>query len=233
MPLTGTLVNAAAILVGGLTGYIFRKKLPQKYLALNMNAVALVVLMLGMQYALQSQQLLCLMISILCGTALGTMLRLHDRLSDLGDWLKDKLKAGDGKFAEGFVTSVLLFCTGAMAVTGAIQSGMSHDHSTLLLKAVMDGVISIFLTSAMGLGVLFSALAVLIYQGVIALGAHALSGVMAGPALTEITAVGGILLIALGLTMLEVKQFRVSDMLPSIFLPIAFLPLINLLVNMF
>lgn len=233
MPLTGTLVNFAAILVGGGIGLMFRRGLPQKYMQALLWALGLVVFALGVSYVLESQQVLVVIISVILGTLLGTVLRLNDRLQNLGDWMQGHVRIGSGRFSEGFATCTLLYCVGAMAITGSIQSGLEGDNTVLFLKSVMDGVTAIFFASTLGPGVLFSALPVLLYQGAIALGASALSNVLNMAVIPEMSAAGGVALMALGLTMTEIKQIKVADLLPSIFFPIGILPLISLLTGLF
>ena len=233
MALTGTLVNFGAIIVGGAVGLLFRKGLPQKYMTALMYALGLIVFALGVSYVLASKQVLAVIISVILGTLLGTVLHLNDRLQRLGDMLQGRMKFGDGRFSEGFVTSTLLYCVGAMAITGSIQGGLANDHQVLFLKSVMDGVTAIFLASTLGVGVLFSAIPVLLYQGIIALTAAALSNVLDMAVITEMSAAGGVALMALALNMTEIKKLNVADMLPSIFFPIAILPLVNLLTGLF
>ena len=233
MALTGTIVNFFAIVAGGAIGLLFRKGLSQKYMQALLWALGLVVFALGVSYILDSQQVLVVIISVILGTLLGTVLRLNDRLGNFGDWLQSHMRVGSGRFSEAFTTCTLLYCVGAMAITGSIQGGLQHDHTVLFLKSVMDGVTAIFFASTMGVGVLFAAVPVLLYQGAIALGASALSNVLDMAVVPEMAAAGGVALMALGLTMIEIKQIKVADILPSIFLPIAVLPLVNLLTSLF
>lgn len=232
MPLTGSLVNFGAILAGGALGLLFQKGLPKKYLNAVIAAVALVVFALGVSYAIQSKQVLVLIISVLLGTLVGTVLQLERGLVRFGEAMQKRLGGTQGRFAEGFVTCSLLYCVGAMAVTGAIQGGLNGDHTVLYVKAVMDGVTAVFFASTLGVGVLFSAVPVLIYQGAVALAASALSQVLDANMVTEMAAAGGVALMALSLTMLEVKRLEAANMLPAIFLPIGILPLVNWLLGL-
>jgi uncharacterized protein len=233
MPLTGTLVNFAAIIVGGGIGLLFRKGLPKKFMNAIIYAIALVIFALGVGYVIKSQQVLALIISVILGTLVGTMLQLDAGLVKLGQSVQDRMKGAGGRFAEGFTSCTLLYCVGAMAITGSIQGGLNNDHSIIFIKSVMDGVTAIFFASSLGVGVLFSAIPVLLYQGIIALAASALSPVLDLAVVTEMSAAGGVALIALSISMLDIKKLDVANMLPSIFFPIAVLPLINLLLGLF
>lgn len=233
MPLTGSLVNFAAIILGGAVGLLFRKGLPQKYMNAVMYTIGLVVIALGIKYVIDSEQILVVIISVIVGTLLGTALRLDERLRTLGDFLQSHIRIGGDRFSEGFTTATLLYCIGAMAITGAIQSGLQNDHSILYMKAVMDGVTAVFFASALGVGVLFSAIPVLLYQGVLALGAAQLAPVLNMDIIPEMSAVGGIALMALGLGLAEIKKLKVADILPSIFFPILIYPLIQAITGLF
>lgn len=233
MPLTGTIVNFLAILAGGGLGLLFKKGLHAKYMNALLYAIALIVFALGLSYVLKSTNIMVVLLSVILGTLTGTALRLGDRLQALGDRLQSRMKFGDGRFSDGFVTSTLLYCVGAMAITGSIQGGLNNDHTILYLKSVMDGVTAIFFASTLGVGVLFSAVPVLLYQGAIALMASLLNGVLDMAVVTEMSAAGGAALMALSLNMIEVKKFNVADMLPAIFFPIAVYPLMNWITGLF
>lgn len=232
MPLTGTLVNFGAIIIGGSIGLLFRKGLPQKYMNAVLYVIGLVVIALGVSYVIASKQILVVIISAIIGTLVGTALHLDERLRTLGDFMQAHIRIGGDRFSEAFTTSTLLFCIGAMAITGAIQGGLQNDHSILYLKAVMDGVVAVFFASTLGVGVLFSAIPVLLYQGAIALGAAQLAPVLDMAVIPEMSAAGGIALMALGLGLADIKKLKVADMLPSIFFPILIYPLIQALTGL-
>lgn len=233
MPLTGTFVNFAAIIIGGAVGLLFRKGLPQKYMNAVLYVIGLVVFALGVKYVLAGQQVLVVIISVIIGTLIGTALHLDERLRSLGDFLQSHIRIGGDRFSEAFTTATLLYCIGAMAITGAIAGGLQNDHSIIYLKAVMDGVTAVFFASTLGVGVLFSAVPVLLYQGAIALGAAQLAPVLNMAIIPEISAAGGIALMALGLGLTEIKKLNVADILPSIFLPLLIYPLIEALTGLF
>lgn len=233
MPLTGTIVNFLAILAGGGLGLLFKKGLPARYMTALLFAISLIVFALGLSYVLKSADIMVVLLSVIMGTLMGTALKLGQRLQSLGDNLQGRMKLGDGRFSDGFVSCTLLYCVGAMAITGSIQDGLNGDPTILFLKSVMDGVTAIFFASTMGVGVLFSAVPVLLYQGAIALMASMLSGVLDMAVVTEMAAAGGAALMALSLNMMEVKKFNVADMLPAIFFPIAVLPLMRWITGLF
>jgi uncharacterized protein len=232
MPLTGALVNFAAIVLGGGIGLLFRKGFHQKYMNAVINGVALVVFGLGVANALKSQQPLVLVISVILGTLLGTLIHLDASIVKLGETVQERMK-GTGSFAEGFSSCTLLYCVGAMAITGSIQGGLNNDHSIIFTKSVMDGVTAVFFASSLGVGVLFSAVPVLLYQGAIALAASALAPVLGAAVVTEMAAAGGVALMALAINMMGIKKIEVANMLPAIFLPIGMVPLVNLVMGLF
>jgi uncharacterized membrane protein YqgA involved in biofilm formation len=155
--LFGTLVNTAAIIVGSIIGMILKGGIPRHYSETVMQGIGLAVLLIGVKGALKSDDLLLIIFSLAIGSVIGEMLKIEERLENLGKWLESKLsKAGDG-FSKGFVTASLLFCVGSMAIVGSLESGMTGNHQTLFAKSVLDGVASIVLASSLGIGVLFSA----------------------------------------------------------------------------
>jgi uncharacterized protein len=237
MPLTGSLVNFAAIVLGGGIGLLFRKGLPEKYINAVISVIGLVVLAIGVNYTLPAQQslaqVLTLIISIITGTLLGTLMHLDAGLNKFGLAVQSRMKNAGGRFAEGFTSSTLLYCVGAMAITGSIQGGLSGDHSVIFIKSVMDGVTAVFFASTLGVGVLFSAIPVLIYQGAIALAASLLKDVVGDAIITAMSASGGVALMALAVNMMGLKKLEVANILPSIFVPIGILPLVNLLLGLF
>lgn len=233
MPLTGTLVNTAAILAGGSIGLLFRKGLSQSYMQPILYVLGLVIFVMGLSSVLETSQILIVIVSVILGTLLGTFLRLSDRLDTLAAFLQKHIHLGNGRFAEGFSSCTLLYCVGALAITGSIQGGLQNDHTLIFLKSVIDGTTAIFFASTFGVGVLFSALPVLLYQGLIALCASALSTVLSTGVITEISATGGIALMALSLNMMNIKQSKVADLLPSLFFPIGVYPLFQLILSLF
>lgn len=220
--LTGTIVNAGAILVGTIAGLLIQKGIKENYSKAVIKAIALTVIMIGISGALETNNLLLVIVSLVLGTLSGTALQIEARLDRLGEKLNQRFGRGDSPFVEGFVTASLIFCVGAMAVVGSIESGLQGNHETLFAKSLLDGITSLILASTLGVGVLFSAVAVLLYQGGITLLASNVAPLLTDAVITEMSAVGGILILGLGLNILDVGKERipVGNMLPAIFIPI-------------
>ena len=215
----GTIVNALAIAAGTALGLILKSGIRENYRETIMNAVALSVLLIGMISAIKTNDLLLLIFSLAIGSIIGEALKIEDRLEGLGRIIESKTSSNDGSVAKAFVTSSLVFCVGSMAIVGSIESGLTGNHQTLFAKAVLDGICSIFLSSTLGFGVAFSAVALLIYQGIITLASASLKSFLSDGMIREISAIGGVLIMAIGLNMLKIKKIKVGNMLPAIFLP--------------
>ncbi len=236
--LTGTIINALAILAGSAVGLGVHAlagrfsavlgakgvRLGERLQAIVMQGVALCVLYIGVTGSLKGQNTLVAILSMVIGAILGELLDLDSRMGKLGQWVQDKLshilKSGGGSVAEGFVTAALLFCVGAMAIVGALENGLTGNFDTLKAKAVLDGVSAIVFASSLGIGVALSAGAVLIYQGVIALAAGALSPLLGEAVIAEMTCVGSLLIVALSFNNLGMTKIKVMNLVPAIFLPI-------------
>lgn len=219
----GTIANALAIIVGGLIGLLFGKGIAEKYKQTILQGVALSVILIGWKSALAADQLLIVIISMVAGATIGEGLNIEGRLEWLGQWLEARVSAGPGSsLARGFVTASLVFCVGSMAIVGSLESGLTGNHQTLFAKSILDGVISIVFASTLGAGVLFSSAAVFIYQGLITLAAVFLKPLLAAATVAQMTAVGGLLIVAIGLNMLGMVKIRVGNLLPAIFLPLAY-----------
>ena len=218
----GAIVNFFAILAGGTVGLLLKKGLPQRISDTIMGGVALIVLYIGIDGTLQGQETLVAILSIVIGGALGAWIDIDRGLNWLGDYAQRKLAANaeGSTFAEGFVSASLLFCVGAMAVVGALQSGLSGNHEVQFAKALIDGVTAIVFASTLGAGVLLSAVAVLVYQGGITLLAGLLAPVLSDAVVAEMSCVGSLLIIGIALNMLNLTKLKLANYLPAIFLPI-------------
>lgn len=216
----GTLVNAGAIVVGSLVGLLLKKGLPEKITDAIMKGVALCVLYIGLDGCLEGDNALIAILSIVLGALVGTALDLDGRLSALGDYMERKLQAGGGSFSTAFVTASLLFCVGAMAVVGSLQSGLTGNHTMLYTKSMLDGISSVVFAATLGPGVLMAGVAVLLYQGAITLLAQALAPVLNDAVVAEMTCVGSLLIIGLGLNMLGVTKLKVMNYVPAVFVAI-------------
>ena len=220
MVLLGTVVNGICIAIGALLGKVFHR-IPERVKATVMSGIGLAVALLGIQMGLKSEQFLVVIFSLVFGAILGEFWGIDDKLNQLGDWLEKKLGANQGgNISKGFVTATLLFVIGAMAIVGALDSGLRGEHSVLYTKSIIDGFTSIILTSTLGIGVIFSAIPVMIYQGTIALLATQIERWVPNGLLesfiSDSTATGGILIVAIGLNMLGLTKIRVANLLPSI-----------------
>ena len=223
--LLGTFVNAGAVILGCLVG-AFLPRMPERIRDIIMQGLGLAILFLGISMGIKTGNFIFVIISLAAGGATGEMLRLDMRLQRAGEHLQEAVKkmapGSKSTVAEGFVTATLLFCVGAMAVLGAIDSGLRGDHTILYTKSLLDGISAMLLTTMLGFGVIFSAGALLLYQGSIALSAKLitsfLSAVELQAVVTEVSAVGGILIAGIGLSMLQIKKINVVNLLPSIFI---------------
>lgn len=224
-----TWINVLLILLGGGLGLAFKNLISDRLMSILTHALGLCVLCIGIGSATGTQDMLCVIVCMVAGTVMGHAIDIERRLEGAGDFLRARLirGKGGGRFTEGFVSASLLFCVGAMAITGSIDAGLNHDYGTIVSKGVIDGVTSISFAAAMGAGVLFSVIPLLLYQGSITLLAGWIGPYLPAAVITEMTAVGGVLIIAIGVNMLELgrEKIKVGNMLPAIFLPIAYLPL--------
>lgn len=233
--LTGTLVNTVSILAGSTVGLCLTwiaKHLPgaeggelgQRLQDIIMKSIALCVLLIGISGCLKGENTLFAILSMVIGTLIGELLDLDRRMRSLGDWLQKKTErlalGGNSSVSEGFVTASLLFCVGAMSIVGSLQDGLTGDHSTLFAKSMLDGISAIIFASSLGVGVAFSAVVVLLYQGTIASLASLLSPLLGDAVVSEMTCVGSLLIIALSLNMLGITKIKVMNMTPACVLPI-------------
>lgn len=234
----GTIVNSAAIVLGGLIGSLFGEKIGERYTKPLLTAMAFVVAIIGIQGAIGTSSILIVVICMVIGLVVGIALRLDDRINGLGDKIKDRLagtKICKGQFSDAIVTSSLIFCVGSMAILGAIQAGLNKDYSTLFAKAVIDGVSAIAFSAALGPGVILSAIPVFIIQGVITLLARVAEPYLTSEIIIEMSAVGGPVFLAMSVNMLELRQERIKigDMIPAILMPIVYFPVAELLGKLF
>jgi uncharacterized membrane protein YqgA involved in biofilm formation len=232
MALWGTIVNAAAIVIGGLLG-ILLPGIPDNVKRTVMQGLGLAIIVLGLSMALKTENLLIMIVSLVVGGLLGEWMQVEWRLERVGDWLERKSgvltrRAGPGRISEGFVTSTLVYCVGAMAILGSIDSGLRHNHMILYTKSLLDGFSSIIFASTLGVGVLFSSVPVFVYQGCIAIGASIITLLVGDDMLTamikEVSAVGGVLIIGIGLNVLEIKRIHVGNLLPSLLIAALLVP---------
>ena len=224
----GVIVNTLTVILGTVIGILFRKFLPQRLGDAVMKGVALCVLYIGISGMLEGTNAIIAILSMACGAIVGTLIDIDKWFNRFADFLQTKLvrkkKEGESStLAEAFVSSSLLFCVGAMTIVGSLDAGLRGDNSTLYAKAVLDGISSVFFASSLGFGVLLSAVTVFVYQGALVLLAGVLQSVLTNEfIIAEMTCVGSLLIIALGLNMLGITKIKVMNYLPAIFFPILF-----------
>ncbi|NBI07306.1 DUF554 domain-containing protein [Senegalia massiliensis] len=218
----GTIVNFLAILLGGIIGVSIKEGLKENYKEIIMDSLALIVIVIGLTSALKSESILTMIFSLIIGVIIGESLKIDKKLNKIGEFLERKFGRSDSNFSKGFVTTSLIFCVGAMAIVGSLESGLTGNHNTLYAKSVIDGITSIVFASTLGIGVAFSSFAVFLYQGTITILASFLTDFLIDSVVLEMSAVGGILISAIGINILGLKEIKVSNMLPAIFLPLVF-----------
>ncbi len=216
MRLLGTLVNVATVIAGSVVGLLFKAKLPPRLGAIAFQGIGLFTLFLGFTMAAKTKNLLVLIFAIVLGAITGELADIERHLTRLGDWLKRRLRLGGERFAEGMVAAFLLFCMGSMTVLGAIEEGLGGRPNLLVAKSVLDGFASIALAATLGVGVAFSVLPLLVYQGGLTILAATLGGALSETVVNEMSAAGGLLLVGLGINILEIKKLRVLNMLPAL-----------------
>ncbi len=212
----GTLVNVATVVVGSLIGILFKSRLPERFIKIFFQVIGLFTLYLGFSMALKSTHVLQMVFSLIIGAVIGEGLRLDRGMEKFAQFIKKRFKSSNENFSDGLLTAFLLYCMGSLTILGAIQEGMTGDAHLLFIKSLMDGVSSIALASGLGIGVLFSAIPLLIFQGGITLLAMWLGNFFPAMMITELSAVGGILLLGLGIDILGIKKIKVINMLPAL-----------------
>ena len=227
----GTLINCIAIIAGSDVGLLLRRGMKDSIAKTVMQGVGLSVILIGLTGAIETGNTLLVILSMVIGGVAGSLINIDQKMNQLGAGAQKKLTRGDDEnntFAKGFVTASLVYCVGAMAVVGALDSGIRGDHSTLIAKAALDGITAIVFSSSLGIGVMLSAVPVLIYQGAIALLGTAIAPLLSDVVVTEMSAVGGLLIMAIGINMLLEKDIKVANLLPAILIPFIYYPIAQL-----
>jgi uncharacterized membrane protein YqgA involved in biofilm formation len=228
----GPVVNAATIVVCALAGRFLIRGIPERFEELIKKAIGLSIVYMGLRGAADNQRVLLLIMSMVIGAVLGELIDIDRLMNRFGSWTERKLRMSGGTFAKGFVSASILFCTGSMAIVGSMQSGLQGSHETLFAKSILDGAISLVFAASMGIGVAFSALPVLVYQAGIALAAMAVKDLLKPEIIREMSAVGSLLVAALGFNFLGVKEIRVANLIPAVFIPWAYFGLETMLQNL-
>lgn len=228
--MTGTLINIVAVLVGGTVGVLIGNRLPDRTRQTLMSGIGLVTLVIGLQMALTTQNILIVMFSVLLGGILGEWWDIDARLQAFGEWLQRRLvheggpASGGSSISQAFVTASLVFCVGPMTILGAIQDGLLSNYQLLAVKSILDGFAAMAFATTLGWGVLLSVITLLVYQGgisvvaMLAAGAWAANVSRSNPGIIELTATGGVLIVGIGLLLLDLKRIRVANFLPAIVL---------------
>ncbi|HCS72943.1 MAG TPA: DUF554 domain-containing protein [Clostridiales bacterium] len=213
-----------------IIGILLRNGLSEAYSNIIMQGIGLAVVVIGIISSLETRNMVLVIISLVLGGLIGQALGIEKRLDALGMIAQNKLKGGEhSTVSQGFVSASLIFCVGAMAIVGSLEAGLMGNYLTLYAKSMLDGITSIVLASTFGVGVLFSALSVFVYQGAITLAAGFLSPYLSDVVVVEMTAIGGILIIGIGLSMLNIRKFNIGNLLPAIFIPPVYFPLAGLI----
>ena len=228
----GPLVNALVIVACSLVGCFLVRGIPERFEDHIKKVLGLAVTFVGIKGSLENQNVLLLIMSIVIGAVIGELINIDKWMNKFGQWTEQKLGMGQpqddagisrGKrghsFSKGFVSASILFCTGSMAIVGSMQSGLQGNHEILFAKSILDGSISLIFGASLGIGVAFSAVAVLVYQGAIALASQAISGYLTPDIIREMSAVGSLVIAGIGFNFLGVKEIKVANLIPAVFVP--------------
>jgi len=223
----GPLVNAIAIVVCALVGCFLMRGIPARFEEIFRKAVGLAVILIGIKGALECQRMLLCIFSMVLGSALGELIGIDAFMNRVGQWAESKLGKNSGSegrsFAKAFVSTTILFCGGSMATVGSMQSGLLGNHEVLFAKSILDGASSIIFGATMGIGVLFSAIPVFVYQAGIALLSILVKDYLTPDIIREMSAVGNLIVAGIGFNFLEVKEIKVANFVPAIFIPVAYM----------
>ena len=212
----GTLINAGTVILGSSIGLLIHSRLPRRITTIVFQGIGLFTLFLGITMAMKTGNFLVMIFSIVLGGIVGEVLDVDGRITMGSEYLKKKIRLKSERFAEGLVTAFLVFCMGSMSILGPIEEGLGKPPNVLLAKSVLDAFSSMALSASLGVGVIFSVIPLVVYQGSITLFAGYVQGFFTNALINELTAVGGLLLIGLGITILEIKSLKILNMLPSL-----------------
>lgn len=220
----GTIVNAAAVIIGGTIGLLLKKGIPERMRSTIMKGLGLCTMYLGITGCIEGGETMVIILSIAVGAFIGEGIDLDAKLSSFCNWIETKFKK-DGEtisIAEGMISATLLFCVGAMSIVGSLESGLTGNHDMIYTKSLMDAIASIIFASSFGIGVLFSSILLFLYQGSIVMLSSFAAPYLSDNVVTQMSCVGGLLLIGLSINMLEIGKVKVMNYVPAIFLPILF-----------
>jgi uncharacterized protein len=230
----GVLVNALSVVAGSLVGVVLKKGIKDKYTQTIIQGLGLAVVALGIMGSLEANNMLVVIVSIAIGSIIGEWIDIEKLLENLGDKIQSKVSKpkyesravesdeNQGSIAKAFVAATLMYCSGGMAIVGSLQSGLEQNHTTLFIKSILDGVTSIVLASAMGIGVIFSAVSVFLYQGLIAISASYAKGLLTDVVVADMSSIGGLLILGIGINILGLTKIKVGNMIPAVIIPIIY-----------
>lgn len=227
--LIGTIVNFIAIVGGSLVGLLFKGGVSEKVSNTIIQGISLCIIYIGTLGVVKSSNVVLIITSMVIGGFIGEIIDIDNGIERLGNKIEDKFKNKNVKISEGFVTASLLFCIGSMAIVGSLESGLEGNNKILFAKSMLDGITSIIFSSSLGIGVMISSISVLIYQGIITIAAFGLKTILIQSVITDMTAVGSLLIIGLGFNLLGIVKIKVANLLPAIFIPIFYQAILNLL----
>lgn len=225
----GTLVNVGAIILGSLLGLSFKKGIKDSVQATLMDGLGLSVMVIGIIGSIKAQNIILMILSLVIGALIGEWIDIDSRLETLGNKLQGIAGKGDQNISKGFVTASLVYCVGAMAIVGSLESGIQGNHETLFAKSVLDGISAIVFSSSLGIGVLFSSIPVLIYQGGMTLFANIIKDFLSPELINELSALGSVLILAIGINILGLKKIKVANLLPAMMIPVAYFVVLGLI----
>ncbi|HHU89901.1 MAG TPA: DUF554 domain-containing protein [Clostridiaceae bacterium] len=237
----GTIINVIAIVIGGAFGIILKKGIPERFKNTIMQAIGLAVVIVGISGALQGiftvteqgkldrNYITGMILYLVAGSLIGEALKIEEGLDRMGMWFQNRFAGKESNFAKGFVTASLVYVVGAMAIVGSLEDGLYGKIDILTAKAMLDGISAIVFSATLGIGVLFSGLSVLVYQGGITVLAGVLKPLLSDVVVSQMSLVGSVLILAIGLNLLEIKKFKVGNMLPAIFIPLIYSLFYNLI----
>jgi uncharacterized membrane protein YqgA involved in biofilm formation len=233
----GPVVNALAVVVCSLAGCFLIKGIPERFEDHIRKAIGLVTVYVGIKGALDNQNILLLVMSMVIGAVIGELINIDKWMNRFGQWAERKLRTNNAEtlegapsisggekkqrhsFSKGFVSASILFCTGSMAIVGSMQSGLQGNHDILFAKSILDGSLSLVFGASMGIGVVFSAVSVLVYQGAITLASQAVSGYLTPEIIREMSAAGSLVIAGIGFNFFGVKEIKVANLIPAVFIP--------------
>ena len=228
--MTGTIINIITVLIGSSVGLLIRSKIPENYKLILLQAIGLLTLVIGLQMALKTQEILIMMSALLFGAISGQFIDINSKIENFAEKLKNKFASHNDKyFSEGFITASIIFCVGPMTILGALNDGLKGDYELLAIKSILDGFTSIALSATFGIGVMFSILTIIIIQGGISLFASHADAFLSDVMISEMTAVGGVMIIAIGIVILDIKKIKVANFLPALIYSPLFVYLKNII----